>query len=304
MKHLYIIGNGFDIFTGLHTRYIDFRHWLKHNYAFIYENMSAAYEMEGEWWNDFEVQLGNLDVKRFVSKFTPPKMSMEEIMEKIEERKTFEQKYNLPPSLHPETPCAERLRGLLDILQYCFEKWVFHCQRTIANPHYTHIEIDNSYFINFNYTDVLQWLYKIPEDRVLHIHGRALKHERLIFGHNRHLVEGMFHSHDYNKTCHELSLYHKNPYVHIFKHEQLPTILKNVEFVYIYGLSLSPVDEGYLDWIVNNTPKNCKWEISWHTDIDKQRINEFILNHKTLKERVNFVKLKQKNIVKLERNYM
>ena len=29
MKHLYIIGNGFDIYTGLATRYSDFRLWLE-----------------------------------------------------------------------------------------------------------------------------------------------------------------------------------------------------------------------------------------------------------------------------------
>ena len=35
MKHLYIIGNGFDLFTGLHTSYSDFKHWLEHKYIFV-----------------------------------------------------------------------------------------------------------------------------------------------------------------------------------------------------------------------------------------------------------------------------
>lgn len=43
MKHLYVIGNGFDIFTGLHTRYSDFRNWLKHNYVFVYDALVSAY---------------------------------------------------------------------------------------------------------------------------------------------------------------------------------------------------------------------------------------------------------------------
>lgn len=37
MKHLYIIGNGFDIHTGLATRYSDFQLWLEYNYPVIYE---------------------------------------------------------------------------------------------------------------------------------------------------------------------------------------------------------------------------------------------------------------------------
>ena len=51
VKHLYIIGNGFDIFTGLKTRYVDFRWWLENNYPFIYENMQVTYDMDVEWWN-------------------------------------------------------------------------------------------------------------------------------------------------------------------------------------------------------------------------------------------------------------
>ncbi len=57
MRHLYIIGNGFDIHTGLATRYADFQLWLENNYPFIYENMQAVYDIDAEWWNDFEVQL-------------------------------------------------------------------------------------------------------------------------------------------------------------------------------------------------------------------------------------------------------
>lgn len=42
MKHLYIIGNGFDIFSGLRTRYVDFRHWLQYTYPFIYLSMKTC----------------------------------------------------------------------------------------------------------------------------------------------------------------------------------------------------------------------------------------------------------------------
>ena len=99
-------------------------------------------------------------------KFSPPEKPIEEILKEIEERKAFEKKYNLSPFLHHESPCAKRLRGLLDVLQYCFEKWVEDCQRMFNDPQYVQLEKENSFFINFNYTDVLQWLYEIPEERV------------------------------------------------------------------------------------------------------------------------------------------
>ena len=296
MKHLYIIGNGFDIFTGLKTRYVDFRWWLENNYPFIYENMQDAYDMDMEWWNDFEVQLGKLDVSAYVRKFSPLMMPVEEILKEIEERKAFEKKYNLPPSLHHDSPCARRLRGLLDVLQYCFEKWVESCQKMFTVPMYVHLEKEDSFFINFNYTDVLQWLYKIPEEDVLHIHGRASKHERLIFGHNSFLRGNSVM--DEEQVCLELAKYEKNPYQYIFAHEELVNILKDVEHVHVYGFSFSPVDENYMDWIYKQVPKESQWEVSWYSDTDKLRIESFVLNHWGVKERLKLMQLNDIEVVR------
>lgn len=289
MKHLYIIGNGFDIFTGLKTKYVDFRRWLENNYVFIYENMEAAYDMDVEWWNDFEVQLGKLDVKSYITKFTPPEKTWEEIIEEARKRRLFEEKYNLPTSLHHDSACAKRLRGLLDVLQYCFEKWVENCQKMFVEPKYIYIEKGDSFFINFNYTDVLQWLYEIPEERVLHIHGRASKHERLIFGHNTFLYDSV--TDDEEQTNFELYRYHKNPYEFILKYDQLTDKLSEVECVHIYGFSFSPVDEDYIDWIFKFVPSNAQWEVSWYSDTDKERIDNFVLNHWALKDRMKLIKL-------------
>lgn len=162
MKHLYIIGNGFDLFTGLHTSYTDFKRWLEINYVFVYENMIAAYSMDGEWWNDFENQLGQLDVENYVRRFAKPEKPITEIIAALEAQEQRVQNNPDFPNLYSESPCANRLRGLLDILQFCFERWVKDCQNVITNPKYTNIEKHDSFFINFNYTDVLEWLYEIP----------------------------------------------------------------------------------------------------------------------------------------------
>ena len=280
MKHLYIIGNGFDLYTGLRTRYVDFRLWLENNYPFIFENIQATYDMDVEWWNEFEVQLGKLDIKKYVKKFTPPEKSKDEILAEIKRRKDLEEKYNLPPNLHPDVPCAKRLCGMLDVLQYCFEKWVDKCQSSITDRK----------FINFNYTDVLEMLYKIPAERVLHIHGRSSKHERLIYGHNMFL-HGSSMNNDEEQVSFELGKYHKNPYEHIFKHQELKAILKDVEFVHIYGFSFSAVDEDYMDWFFNNVPSTSQWEISWYSNEDKNRIDRFVLDHCSLKNRLKIIRL-------------
>lgn len=292
MKHLYIIGNGFDIHTGLATRYADFQLWLENSYPFIYENMQAVYDIDAEWWNDFEVQLGNLDINKFVSKFTPPAKPVDEIIAEAKLKKEFEERYNIPPSLHFDSYCAKRLKGLLDVLQFCFEKWVDNCQRLITDPKYIHIEKEDSFFINFNYTDVLEMLYKIPEERVLHIHGRSSKHERLIYGHNKFLL-GSSTSDDKEQVSFELNKYHKNPYELIFKHQELQKILKDVEYVHIYGFSFSAVDEDYMDWFFNNVSATSQWEVSWFSNEDKNRIDKFILDHWNLKDRLKTIKLEE-----------
>ena len=77
-KHLYIIGNGFDIFTGLKTSYSDFRKWLENSYIFVYEAMTSVYGADGEWWNDFEKQLGSLDLARYASQYPPKEKKLSE----------------------------------------------------------------------------------------------------------------------------------------------------------------------------------------------------------------------------------
>lgn len=47
---------------------------------------------------------------------------------------------------------------------------------------------------------------------------------------------------DEEQVSFELDKYHKNPYEYIYKHQELKEIIKDVEFVHIYGFSFSAVD--------------------------------------------------------------
>ena len=293
MRHLYIIGNGFDIYTGLATRYADFQLWLENNYPFIYENMQAVYDIDAEWWNDFEVQLGNLDINKFISKFTPSVKPIDEKIAEAKRKREYKKRYNMPPNLHVDSYCVKRLSGLLDVLQYCFEKWVDNCQRSIIATKYIHIEKENSFFVNFNYTDVLEMLYEIPEERVFHIHGRLSKHERLIYGHNKFLYRSSSMSNEEEQVSFELNHYQKNPYEHIYKYQKLKEIIKDVEYVHIYGFSFSIVDEEYMDWFFYNVSATSQWEVSWFSDEDKNRIDRFVLDHWGLKDRLKIIKLEE-----------
>ena len=227
MKHLYVIGNGFDIFTGLHTRYSDFRNWLKHNYVFVYDALVSAYGVQdSEWWNDFELSLGKLNIKRYVLENTPPPKSFEEIIKEIESRKI--KNSNLPPSSAQDSPCADRLAGLFDIIHYCLRKWI-ESMTSIVAPKTIHLETENSFFINFNYTRTLEFLYGISKEQILHIHGYAYDSEKLVFGHNSHIIEDG-NEYDSERVIEVLGGYHKNPYEYIYKHVTFLNKIKDVEY--------------------------------------------------------------------------
>lgn len=64
-----------------------------------------------------------------------------------------------------------------------------------------------------------------------------------------------------------------------------------MEYVHIYRLSLSPVDIDYIDWICKHTPIDTKWEISWYSEEDEKRIDEFVLEHSRLDGKVQKMRL-------------
>ena len=297
-NHLYIIGNGFDIFSGLQTSYADFRRWLKREHVAVYDALNDMYGIDdnkSEWWNDFEIRLGHLDIIRYLNRFTPPPLSEEEMLKIIEKRKSDVSQAKLPPSLHGDTPCANRLRGTLEILHHCFEQWIKSTMVCIIDSHYINIEKNSSFFINFNYTDTLQMLYHIPDNRILFIHGRASTGEQLIFGHNQRHFSPVT-ADDGEHICFELDKYHKNPYTYIYYHKELPEILKTVQFIHILGSSFSEVDNDYMDWFEMKTPSTSQWEISWYSEEDKERISRFILEHWQLKNRTKLIRLENLSV--------
>ena len=70
MKHLYIIGNGFDIHHRVPSRYENFQEWLFENDEDTYYRVEEIIGYDKPtWWNEFETNLGNPDgVKLYAEK--------------------------------------------------------------------------------------------------------------------------------------------------------------------------------------------------------------------------------------------
>ena len=73
--------------------------------------------------------------------------------------------------------------------------------------------------------------------------------------------------------------------------------LKNVEQVYIYGLSFSPVDEPYLDEVLRKVnEETTKWTVSYYSPADKETAKQYF--GKKGINLVDFIKLEDLTLLK------
>lgn len=64
-KNLYIIGNGFDLYHEIHSKYSDFKQYLFLNDRIIHDLVEEFIPIEKEW-SDLEAALAQIDVNSIV----------------------------------------------------------------------------------------------------------------------------------------------------------------------------------------------------------------------------------------------
>ena len=171
-SELYIIGNGFDRAHGMPTEYVDFRRWLLKNNRFdVIQELQSAYptKIKDDYllWSEFEKALGEYDIDTVIN------WSLESL---------FLTEISLGNQLFNNSFIDTQLP---DIIDEAFTKWVRSILIATVKT-YDNLPQDALY-LTFNYTDTLEQLYHIPEQQILHIHGRAIKGDKLIVGHNRQI---------------------------------------------------------------------------------------------------------------------
>ena len=53
----------------------------------------------------------------------------------------------------------------------------------------------------------------------------------------------------------------------------------DVQRIYVYGFSFSPIDMPYLEKIIRRTKPETHWVISWYSQDDKRRIMDFVIRY-------------------------
>ena len=294
-KHLYIIGNGFDLHHKIKSSYGDFRDWLKSTHQSVMWDLDEIYGSCGvEWWGDFENNLADLDVFQYASAIadenTPDLMS--DHCDRTWGDAQAEVEYNLG--------------GLYSDLRKFLRKWVRQLNKP-SEECQIRLEIQNSRFINFNYTYTLEDMYKVPDNQILHIHGCISDGTPLVIGHGKDPedLRAMNEVDDpprpssdipesYEEWTCEMEQRHplheqmaEDAAIDAVASQRKPVgdiMQNNIEFfnalndvtnIHVYGFSFSDVDMPYLDKITE-IAKGAKWEISDYQDKCKTKIEAFV----------------------------
>ena len=287
MCKLFIIGNGFDLASGLKTSYKDFHEYMFSTYKPTDEfsdkmpkserpGIITSYDEEEmgkfwyhlinnsckkENWSDFEESLSTLDftyalenwensqIENYYAKnvATPPINEWD----KTRNLKEFRRNFN----------------NIICYLNDCFSGWIKSIDITKGHKidKFNNImDLKVSKFLNFNYTMTLGNLYNIPYENVCHIH---VFNENFIFGHGVSENKIIKYYNDYKniniaRTFQQITEFlRKNTNSCLEQNETFFAALNNITDIYSYGFSFSKVDLPYIERICAVANKS---NVTWH----------------------------------------
>lgn len=312
MKHLYFIGNGFDIHHKLPTRYTDFRKWLRKKDFEAYEWMIALYGVDDEdengniseetctWWSYFESHLVDFDVYDEIVAFA----NDNQINYGADD---FSDGDRYRGSIEAET----KFENLMSRVLGYFDEWVDSIDVEQSS---NKIKLDRAAdFLTFNYTQTLELVYNIPSNKVHHIHGEVGKGS-YILGHGKsyHDIEEEIRSNEQVPdagTQEEIEEWNNNAYDEVYENTVESTVttlsnykkdvgriiennielfceMRDVEVITIMGYSFSPIDNPYLSYIIDHASnkENLKFEVFCFSETDKNNAKDFFQNKSIAEE--------------------
>lgn len=268
---LYYIGNGFDLFHGVKTKFIHFYSWLNlkdenhEMFASKMENIFLQSSIHGNsLWTDFEKALGNFDVDMVHQSFSG-----------IEENRIFDEAYQKRAASYVHEPFSK-------IASYLNE-WAK--QINIESVHPILPIGKESLYLSFNYTLLLENVYKICCQNIFHIHHSIQDSEPLIVGHNKEFP----HFYDYTENINiqksqenlsqEINQLKKPTSKIIGMHKKYFNSLSNITKVVVFGHSLSCIDKPYFDEVLHNVQDNAKWVFVVYDSDAKVRYQKIVYQY-------------------------
>ena len=306
MENLYIIGNGFDLYHGLDTRYQSFANFLAKVNSEIYDLIITYYglpdisdefvsDYDYDMWSTFEAALANLDYEQVLddnSDYAANPGSPE-----FRDRDWHAYQFEMEFIIEKLTTGLISIFNLF-ILNVEYPKSISGSQISV-NP--------NSLFLNFNYTNTLERYYGIPERNICYIHNKVQADEsKIILGHGidpdnfieeevvppsglsdeemQQWEEFMSDQYDlsYESAKEEILTYYtksfKNTDWIIRDNINFFDGLASIENVYIMGHSISPIDIKYFETVKKRIGGHAIWHVSYYSDNEMEKYRKKILN--------------------------
>lgn len=286
--NLFVIGNGFDLAHGLKTKYKHFREYLEeHDENFLYalEGMYGfSRESNRQWieeylWEQFEKNLSYINDAEIIDFGTGIEMGLEGGDVGIEDtlNEYWEEQY-----------------GFIEKLNCYVKDWIEQIDLNINRRSKIISEEFNDLFLTFNYTLVLEDVYGIDNNNILHIHGSIdgwYDYEPVI-GHGDYSKISEMKQLAYEASEEflekESSIYNAiaNYYertlkdVQYFKriNNQFFKNLNKVTEIFIVGHSLGEVDMPYFQEIKKNVNDDTRWNVYYYYESDETKYKNSILS--------------------------
>ncbi len=264
---LYIMGNGFDLCHGIKSSYNDFYKWLvRKGQTRLVQLMDVFFNNKDDLWNDIENALGNYDEEKILDFCTPCIIDYDHPM-----RYAY-QVEDSPDSI---------FEPIIDNFIMLYQQWVEDIDICLAKQQF--FLSKRSFYLTFNYTNLLELIYHIPVNNILHIHGDRLYNKNYVIGHCNYRDpinawaedELLFNCRAYEKIVNRMNNLVKSQSTIIGQYLPFFSSLSQINRVIVVGHSLNNIDMPYFNKIKNSIKDNAKWNISWHTQNDYHKIHSF-----------------------------
>ena len=274
---LYILGNGFDLYHGLNSRYCDFCTWLekqgKKDFVELMEEIFPLENNEFIRWCNFEKALGEAEVFLVYGDFRKAdKDSNNPLKRPIVAQKV----------VNAVSSVIEEIRPLM-------KEWA--SQIKYPKKEEKLLLSKNDWYLTFNYTKTLEDFYSIPQEHVCHIHGCIDDYGEIITGHNTDIPDAAFDDpDDADQVARKniVSLINgmkKNYDVQVETNIDFFYELPDIKDVVVIGHSLDAIDHHYFKKIFKEKGNDVRWHFSVYNRIDHHRIYRFLQDSQiTLRE--------------------
>lgn len=306
-KTLYVIGNGFDLAHGLKTSYWNFRNYLRKYAEEFYVKLESHYGYEQldlddyyncpnskkamkerderlykVFWKNIEESLGDANEDSMLN-------SSESIVNSLYlENGLIGIKDTMDAYWKKQYSFIEQLQDYVFkwAKQICLHKCVPLCTELFNN--------ENDLFLTFNYTNVLEKIYKIPSTNILHIHGGLPPYcyEKPVLGHGNYdaievckeNIENAEHEFDeaassiYGAIADFYRNTLKDTYKILSNNLSFFNKLGNIDNIKVIGHSFGQVDYPYFQQIISNNNNNAEWFVYYYNNNEKEYFQKVMLD--------------------------